>query len=333
MNRCQRICLTPTRNESWIIQPFVAAARQWADHVIVADQGSTDGTFQQLQTMERVKPVINDSPKYDEGYRQKLLLRHAREFDGKRILLGLDADEALSANFATSAEWAKLSEAAPGSVIRLRWVNVLPGFKEAWIPPTPTPFGFIDDGSEHQGTTIHSPRTPQPPGAPIIDLHEVVVLHFQYTVWERMARKHRWYQAWELLNHPQKGPLQIFRHYNHMHGSWNKEEIHPLQPEWIEGYDKAGVDFRSLACEPITWWDREMVQMLIDHGPAKFRKLNVWNEDWNAMADRLGVKHGDLSDPRNGWEKLAHRLLTKTQSNRGNFGVRLLERWLRIRGW
>ena len=44
------VCLTPTRNESWIIKQFVAAAELWASHIIVADQGSTDGTLQQLQS-------------------------------------------------------------------------------------------------------------------------------------------------------------------------------------------------------------------------------------------------------------------------------------------
>ena len=40
----QRICVTPTRNEAWIIGHFAAAARCWADHVVIADQRSTDGT-------------------------------------------------------------------------------------------------------------------------------------------------------------------------------------------------------------------------------------------------------------------------------------------------
>ena len=46
---CHRLCLTPTRNESWIIAPFLAAARMWASRVIVADQGSTDGTREFLE--------------------------------------------------------------------------------------------------------------------------------------------------------------------------------------------------------------------------------------------------------------------------------------------
>lgn len=64
---CQRVCVTPTKNESWIIKSFLGAALYWADHVIVADQGSTDGTLQQLQNTPGVEAVINDSPVYDES--------------------------------------------------------------------------------------------------------------------------------------------------------------------------------------------------------------------------------------------------------------------------
>lgn len=328
-----RICLTPTRNESWIIDRFLAAAQSWADHLIVADQSSTDATRTMLEAKPGVEVVLNDSPGYDESYRQRLLLKHARRIPGKRILIGLDADEALSANCLASPEWDKIAAAAPGTVLRFRWVNVLPGFKEAWIPPEPSAFGFVDDGSPHSGTLIHSPRVPNPPGAPTLDLQDIVVLHFQYVAWERMASKQRWYQAWEFTQRRPAGPLEIFRRYHHMHGSWAPNEIHPLKPEWLAGYDQAGIDFRSLACEPVTWWDRELAQMLRTHGPSHFRRVAIWNHNWNEVARRLGWQDVALDDPRSMLEKIAHRLLAATQHRRADWSVRGLERLLRVAGW
>ena len=52
---CQKICLSPTRNEAWIINQFLAAAKTWADHVVVADQGSTDGTLKHLESAPGVE--------------------------------------------------------------------------------------------------------------------------------------------------------------------------------------------------------------------------------------------------------------------------------------
>jgi hypothetical protein len=325
--------VTPTRNEAWVIQRFLSAARTWADQVIVADQGSTDGTWEQLQNVPGVRPVKNEMQVFDENHRQKLLLSKAREVEGKRILIGLDADEALSANCLQSKEWRQLADVKPGTVVRLHWANILPGFKEAWIPPEPTAFGFIDDGSEHQGKRIHSPRVPRPEDAPVVDLKDVVVLHFQYVVWDRMVSKHRWYQAWEYSKHQEKGPLRIFREYHHMYGSWDKTEIHPIKPEWFEGYDRAGIDFRSLKSEPVTWWDKEVFQMLREQGPEHFRKIAIWDKNWSAFANEQKIENGSFADPRSAGEKLAHSLLKMTQKRRTSLAVRAFERCLRISGW
>lgn len=330
---CVRICVTPTRNEAWVIRPFLAASKTWADQIVVADHRSTDGTLQQLQSTAGVDVVINESPGFDEPHRKRILLDRARTYAGKRILIWLDADEALSANCLQSQEWERISEAKPGTVLRFRWVNILPGFREAWIPPTYSAFGFVDDGCNFSGwLPIHGPRVPEPSGAPVIDLKEIVVLHFQYVVWERMLSKHRWYQALEHIEH-RKEPLRTFRQYHHMYGNWDKSEIHPIKPEWLEGYDRAGIDFRSLQSEPVTWWDREVMQMLREHGPERFRRIAIWDKDWNAVAARIGTNGGDLSDPRSLWEKTVHRLLKATQKKRTNMGVRGFERILRLGGW
>lgn len=333
MSAIQRICLTPSRNEAWIIKRFLAAAGTWADRTIVADQGSTDGTWEQLQATPKVEAMVNDSPTYDEAYRQRLLIRKAREIPGKRILIALDADEALSANFCESPEWDRIAAAAPGTVLRFRWVNILPGFQKAWIPSEPTAFGFVDDGSEHTGDRIHSRRIPWPKNAPVIDLKEIAVLHFQYVAWDRVISKHRWYQAWETLNNPERRPLDIFRQYNHMFGSWEPSEIHPFNPKWIEGYDRAGIDFRSLKSEAVTWWDRELLRMLSDHGVERFRKFAIWDVDWRDIAARVGMDGSRLRDPRSFGEQVAHRLLTATQKHRANWGVRGVEKVLRLSGW
>lgn len=332
-DRCHRICLTPTRNEAWVIQRFLAAARFWADHIIVADQQSTDGTLEQLRSAPGVQVVINDNPAYDEAHRQRLLINKARQLEGKRVLIALDADEALSANATQTEEWEKIANAKPGTVLRFRWVNVLPGFEKAWIPPNPVPCGFVDDGAEHSGIKIHSTRIPQPPNAPVLDLKEIVVLHFQYLAWDRVVSKHRWYQAWEHITYPEKKPLQIFRQYNHMYGSWNPSEIQPMRPEWIAGYEQAGLSYRTLKGEPVTWWDREIVKMLRQHGPEHFRNIALWGVDWNAVAKRIGENGRDLSDPRSVLQRVAHRLLAASQPHRGNIGVRCLEFLLRRLGW
>jgi hypothetical protein len=329
----RRICLTPTRNEGWIIQRFLAAAKCWADDIIVADQGSIDGPLEVAQGTAGVIPVVNSSPVFDEVHRQQLLINAARGLAGRRLLIALDADEALSANCVASRDWERIAAAAPGTMVRMKWVNILPGFSEAWIPREPTAFGLVDDGAPHKGRRIHNPRLPWRNDAPVLDLDDIVVLHFQYVVWERMVSKQRWYQAWEHTKHNERGPLEIFRMYNHMHGGWKREDIYPLRREWLDGYERAGVNFRSLACESVTWWDREIAFMLKEHGTDFFRRIAIWDKDWNALAPQIGIAGADFRDPRSMFEKFAHRCLAISQKRRANPFVRVLEKLLRFRGW
>jgi hypothetical protein len=191
----------------------------------------------------------------------------------------------------------------------------------------------VDDGASHEGKRIHSPRVPNPPGSPVIDLDEIVVLHFQYVSWERMLSKQRWYQAWEWTEHRQKGALAVFREYNHMFGSWDSSEIHPVKPQWLEGYDAAGVSYRNLVKEPVTWWDRAIVDILREQGPDALRKLAIWDTDWNAIATTIGRNDVDLADPRSFSERFAHRVLKLTQNRRSALGTRVFERLLRMNGW
>ncbi len=38
------ICLTPIRNEAWILERFLQCASLWADYIIIGDQNSDDGS-------------------------------------------------------------------------------------------------------------------------------------------------------------------------------------------------------------------------------------------------------------------------------------------------
>lgn len=328
-----RICLTPTRNEAWIMPHFLAAAATWAHRIIVADQRSEDATPRLVQEHPRGELVRNDLLEYDEAYRQRLLLDRARQAAGPKVLLALDADEALSANALESREWHRIEEAKPGTVLRFPWVNILPDFQTAWIPSEPMACGFVDDGSPHAARQIHSVRIPTPPSAPVLDFKDIVVLHFQYVSWQRMRSKQRWYQAWETIQYPEKSALQIFRQYNHMFGSWNESEIHPVRPEWLERYQQAGIDYRTLKPEPVTWWDKEVISMLRQHGPARFRKTALWDVDWRVIAGALGISDNAFRDPRSVVEKFAHLALKRTQGNRERWTTVAFERALRLLGW
>jgi hypothetical protein len=99
------ICMTPVRNEAWVLHAFLKATSLWADYIIIADQISTDGSREIALSYPKVILIDNNNPDYDEASRQKLLIDKAREIEGDKILFGLDADEVFSANFSETDDW------------------------------------------------------------------------------------------------------------------------------------------------------------------------------------------------------------------------------------
>ena len=109
--------------------------------------------------------------------------------------------------------------------------------------------------------------------------------------------------------------------------------MQPVRPEWIEGFAGRGFDLKSIRSEPITWWDLEMLDRLAEYGPGYFRKIAIWDTDWEAMARQVGRSGENFADPRSWIEKSAHHLLAATQKHREKWIVRGFERVLRMMGW
>jgi glycosyltransferase involved in cell wall biosynthesis len=327
------ICVTPARNEAWIIERFLRAAELWADHVIVADQRSTDQTVAIARQFDKVRVLTNDANRYDEGHRQQILIAAAREFSGPRVIIALDADEFLTPNW-DQPEWQQALRSAPGTVLAFDWVNLLQDGAHAWIPPEKIPYGFVDDGSDHSGEKIHATRIPVSPGAPVVELSDTKVLHLQYTDWPRMKSKQRWYQCWERIHHPRKRPIQIYRQYHRM-DSFPREELHAVAREWLGEYANLGIDLRPRDSAGPYWWDEEVLAWLVDRGPEEFAKLDVWDADWGAVAASLGrqVAPERVADPRRRFERSVHAWLRRTQPNAGAPSTRWFQRVLIPFGW
>ena len=327
------ICLTPVKNESWILEKFLMAASLWADHIIIADQLSDDGTREIARKFEKVVLINNPSVEFNEPERQKLLIEAARKIEGPRLLITLDADEFLTANFHDSDEWEYIMHASPGTVIGFSWVNLKPDLTKYWSPDRHFPWGFMDDGSEHTGDVIHSTRIPIPINSMKIDLEEIKVLHYQYTDWERMASKHRWYQCWEVLNRPKRSAFEIYEQYHHMY-EVKESDLLEVKTEWFDHYLVNNINIKSVKMEGIYWWDREVLRYFQRYGTKMFRKLDIWDTDWKMLADHFKIE-GDMTsnDPRNYLDKLIHAWLKSDGYKSPSIFNRIIQKLLRISRW
>jgi hypothetical protein len=340
------IVVTPVKDEAWILDTFLAATTKWADEVIIADQQSTDGSVEIAGCHERVRLIRNDSEAFDEGHRQRLLLREARKTPGPRIIFALDADEVLSANVLNSDFFDQIAALPPGAGIRLRWVHLLPGLTCAWLPPAMPYFGFVDDGSEHTGHKLHSRRLPVGEGAPQLRPEEPVVLHLTHVASERSRSKMRWYQCWERLNHPKMRASQIYRQYHPLEAI-HPRDIQPVNREWLAGYTQDGITIPSHFVTSTTRWDLEVLEWILSYGRRRLARVDIWDVDWANKAREFGydIPPAAVADPRTASDRAVMNWLARTQPRAAERPgqlraaappqrrVRWVQRTLRLLGW
>ncbi len=323
------ICLTPVKNEAWILDNFLKSASLWADYIIIADQMSTDGSREIAQKYPKVILIDNNSETFNEPERQKILINEARKIKGQRLLITLDADEMFSPEIFHSLEWKKVLNSAPGTIIKFQWANLLPDLKKMWYGYY-FPWGYMDDGVEHTGENkIHSARIPLSENHPIIEVKDFKVIHYQYVNWERMKSKHRYYQCLEVLNYPQKSTLDIFRQYHHMLAIPDEEFVQ-TPTTWFSGYEKREINISAFQNEKNYWFDENVLNFLEKYGPNTFKELNIWDKDWRETARYYKKQNLEVfRDPRTIVDKLIQMWLLKTQKNHNNRIVRKIDKLIK----
>ena len=324
------VCLTPVRNEAWILPAFLAAASIWADTIIVVDQGSTDGSLAIARSFPKVMLIENPSGTFSEIDRQRLLIAAARRLEGPRILVALDADEFLSPALATPEWFARLAAAGPGACAYVPFFNVRPGLKQGWVGHRNFLAGWVDDGRPHTPEVIHSRRLPATKRDPVLACGpESVALHWQFVAPGRMRSKHRWYLVWERLNQPGRPVVDVYRQYHHMNAI-SRRELEPVPPEWLSWYSSRGVDLAAIADDGRHWWDADVLARFEEHGAAHFAREAIWYHDWRGAAAAAGIGNVErFADPRTIWQKAVHAWLRFTQPIHHSRPIRLADRLLR----
>lgn len=288
MNRPKIIVLVPVRNERWILKPFLECTSLWADHIIVADQFSEDGSGELAAAYPKVTLIENPSAEYSEVERQRLLIAAARRFPAPRLLVALDADEIISANVLDSHEWKEALQQPPGTLLEFAKVELYGSIERYFLHSVEDknsviPFAYIDDGAKHEGNILHTCRVPERAGAPRFRLNDIIVLHFTRINKHRAESKDRWYRCFERITFPEKNLLTIHRLYDFFDRLKDRFKIRPTREDWFANYQQAGIDLEFSESDTVFWWDWEILRMFKKYGIAPFRHLDIWSVDWEAL--------------------------------------------------
>jgi len=283
------VVVTPVRNEAWILERFLSVTSRFADHIIVADQRSSDDSRAICSRYPKVTVIDNPTDEFNERDRQLLLLRQARALvPPPRVILALDADEILAANALDTPSWRAMLAARPGTIVCFERVDLYETPDQCMRHDRLTPLGYVDDGVEHTPRDMHSVRVPIPDNAPRLLLDDIAVLHYSALRPAALAAKLRWYSVLE--NVRGTCPWVFKRRLRYaMHVDFTGAgRLERCPPEWFGRWEEAGIDMRSVVEEKYYWHDFEVLRYMNEHGARKFWLDDIWGFDWEAC--RLHAK-------------------------------------------
>ncbi|QGW29724.1 glycosyltransferase family 2 protein [Phnomibacter ginsenosidimutans] len=279
------VVLTPTKNEAWIIKYFLEATLNFAHHIIIADQNSTDETVSICNEYSNVTVIKNESDKYDEAYRQMLLLDTARKmFPGDKIIFALDADEIISADSIDAAAWIDLKKQKPGTVFYFEK-------PELYINTTQTiryyhryyPLAFIDDDTiSHHPKAVHSIRIPTSIAQPKVEIDTIKFLHVAYLRPKTQRAKYRFYAVQEnMLNtSPWYRRRRRYRNGNHL---LHWEVVENAPNEWFKYESQIKIDLSEISDPEISWYDLAIKEAFEKYGTRKFWLDDIWDQEWQTI--------------------------------------------------
>lgn len=316
------VVLTPVRNEAWILRAFLEATSLWADHILIADQMSTDGSREIALSYSKVKMIDNDRKEMHQAATRRLLLEESKKIPGDKILFALDADEFFAGDFVHTNDWRKILESEPNDAFFWRWMNLK---KDDFGQYSSTPYYYwavheskdIWEG-EFPDHFIHEWRLPWPPKARTFNLDELRSLHFARVNGTRQRNKERFYQVSTLARNHSPNPVKLFRHY---HAEENLSYF--SVPEGVyDFYEAHGVNLWHLVDinDDGAYYTSVVLDLFQQFGVNRFAMLDIWDREW--------MKKNGVSDPRKWYHHLIQKYLFKTMGYKNHLWIKGIDKVL-----
>ncbi len=323
MNKPLLIVLTPVRNEAWILHAFLKATSLWADHIIIADQMSTDGSRDIYPLYEKVIVIDNPRVEMHQARTRQLLFDAAKKIEGDKILYALDADEFLSGYFINTSGWKTIINSEPGDVFCFRWMNLTADSSKytKYIP-----FNFATHVNEdvmkgiYPDNQIHERRLPYPNSVNheyIIE--DIFLIHFARANTLRQKNKERFYQVSTAFHKDDYSGVRMYRMYHSM----LIDAIYDVPKNAYDFYTKHGLDIKAVIDlnDGGQHYIDNTLSNLSEKGLKHFRKLNIWDQEF--------CNKYRLQNPQLLWDRLMMYYLQMTNKCTKNIFVRALDKILK----
>ena len=278
------IGLLQVRNEGHILPYTLPPLAQICDHIIVADQNSTDDTRTIIKKCKNAILIDNNEPpppkgKFDSA--RQLLLEAARNFDGNNILLATDADEVIAPPSSHPLKEMIFEHYQPGQGFEMRWIQLYKN-THSYLPISRDRFhvpwmrcAFYDDRRPIVTVNRFAHGGRFPVGK--VKNHYVLDYRLVHLRWLSF-NKSLWQQVWYMMKEWQHNAFSAssVAHINKFYHSTNyvpsTAQTKPVPATWLDG-----ISLPSNHLDDITDWRKnEVMELFNQYGMAHFEPLNIW---------------------------------------------------------
>ena len=317
------IVLTPVRNEAWVLKAFLKATSLWADHIIIADQMSDDGSRDLYKQFPKVKVIDNPRKEMHQAATRRLLFEEAKKIEGDKILFALDADEFLSGNFVETDGWKTIMNSEPGDVFEFRWMNLS---EDATKYSTWQPYywaAHLDEdllNGEFPDNFIHEWRLPWPEHEKhVYVIEDINFIHFARVNVKRQRNKERFYQISQTAQMEHYSGVKLYRQYHPV----IEETLYDMPKDAYVYYESRGMNVHGLIdlTDDGAHYTEIVLKNIKEKGITFYRKLDVWDDEV--------IQKNSLLDPRLWMDKFIHRYLHATNHRRDNIFIKAIDKVLK----
>jgi hypothetical protein len=311
----RRFLITPVRNEAALLPKFLKHHAPLFEHIVIADQASTDGSWDIANAHPKVIALRNPCGRYDERLRRELLLEEVRRRDPSGFVVGLDADEFLLTD---PLHWEALCRDLvrdhAEATIRFSW-NFLDSDRAHWFALEQA-FCVPSLGGELKSGFIHIPRVPLRGKSHLC--HEAPILHLNLLWPKRQRMKVFWYAAMEAV---EIGRFSLAPHrlyYRTGGGIYPNRK--PLPGRFRQMVDDIVNDLDTDDSD--CGWHRTEILRLFELHPAALRHAAIWQRDWAPDLRAVGLP----PHPGPSWQaRFAAHWVALTHGSRRSAAVRFAD--------
>lgn len=329
INRPALIVVTPVRNEAWVLEAFLTCASSWADHIILTDQHSTDGSREIAAQFPKVTLIDNDAVEMDQAAARLLLFKEVDKIEGDKIVFALDADEFLSKDFETTEGWKRILKSRPNELFSFQWLNLYDDYNHTvpshhymeWACHFRPGTRIADLYRQCEDRSVHEMRVPCLPLEQVsyVEIQDIKFVHLAKLNLLRQRNKDVFYQVSSVAKLKNRiSAVTAFRTYHRPY-----DVIEELS-RTIELYAVGSAENMAHLVRQKDYgqyYIDEMKAIFKRDGYEKYLKLDIWENPYlkaEGINPKIPLKY-----------RLLHSYLRKTQPFSNRFVIKVMDKLLK----